>query len=259
MRCVLLLLMLLASAAQARSIFIEDLTWPEISDAIRRGTDTAIYYAGSTEQNGPHMVTGKHNIIARHVAANIAVRLGKALVYPIMPYAPTGDILKKSGHMRYPGSVSLSESTYVAVAADVAASARAAGFKRILLMADHGEGQAALGELAKRLTAEWRTEKVRVIHILDVYERSAELEGEALLKKGLEAGGHAALADTSALLFLDRNRRWVRRNAIDLGNQANGVDGSPKRSSSQIGGQLIKLKVESALNQIRREFANSGD
>ena len=107
-----------AACAAPASVFIEDLTWPEVRDAIAAGATTAIYYAGSTEQNGPHMATGKHNFVARHVAGRIAATLGNALVYPIMPFAPTGDAVEKTGHMRFPGSVSVADETYAAVARD---------------------------------------------------------------------------------------------------------------------------------------------
>jgi len=251
--------MIVCPLAHAQSVFIEDLTWMEVRDAIAKGAHTAIYYAGSTEQNGPHMVTGKHNFIARHVAGRIAARLGKTLIYPIMPFAPTGDAMRKTGHMRYPGSVSVSEETYAAVAADVAASARAAGFRNILLMGDHGDGQAALGKLARRLSSEWRQDGVRVFHIIDVYERSAHREREVLLERGLQAGGHAGLADTSSLMFLDRQRRWVRHEAIRQSSQANGVDGDPTGATAHIGQQLVELKIDSALTQIRRLLAEGAD
>jgi creatinine amidohydrolase len=44
--------------ADSSSVFIEELTWPEIQAALENGRTMAIYYAGSTEQNGPHMVLG---------------------------------------------------------------------------------------------------------------------------------------------------------------------------------------------------------
>ncbi|HTL25746.1 MAG TPA: creatininase family protein, partial [Burkholderiales bacterium] len=55
----LLVLGILLPAAHAQSVYIEDLTWPEIRDAIAAGKKTAIIYAGSTEQKGPHMATGQ--------------------------------------------------------------------------------------------------------------------------------------------------------------------------------------------------------
>jgi hypothetical protein len=45
-------------SAQSESVLIEDLTWTEVRDAIAAGKTTAIYYAGSTGQNGPHMALG---------------------------------------------------------------------------------------------------------------------------------------------------------------------------------------------------------
>jgi creatinine amidohydrolase len=133
-----------AAAAQPRSVFIEDLTWDEVRQAIAAGKSSAIYYAGSTEQNGPHMALGKHNFVARYAAGRIAETLGNALVYPILPFAPTGDAAQRTGHMRFPGSVSLTEETFAGAARDVALSARAAGFKYVFLMGDHGGGQQAL-------------------------------------------------------------------------------------------------------------------
>lgn len=114
-----------ALAAQPASVFIEDLTWPEVRAAIRGGATTAIFYAGSTEQNGPHMALGKHNHIARYVAGRIAQVLGDALVYPVLPYTPTGDAEKRTDHMKYPGTVTVSPETFGAVVRDLAASARA--------------------------------------------------------------------------------------------------------------------------------------
>jgi creatinine amidohydrolase len=86
-------LMLLSPAlkAQTNSFLIEDMTWTEVRDAIAAGKTTAIYYAGSTEQSGPGFALGKHVIVARYLAPKIAAQLGNALVYPTMPFAPTGD------------------------------------------------------------------------------------------------------------------------------------------------------------------------
>ncbi|MEP6550707.1 MAG: creatininase family protein, partial [Gemmatimonadales bacterium] len=138
-----------------RSVYIEDLTWPEVQQAIRSGKTNAIIYTGSTEQNGPHMAIGKHNFIARWAAGAIAIKLGDALVYPTLPFAVTGDAMKKTGHMRFPGSVTLTPQTYRSVVHDLAASALASGFKNVFIMGDHGEGQGVLNSVAKELDAQW--------------------------------------------------------------------------------------------------------
>ncbi len=127
----LLGVLLIAAPAhtQAMSVWIDDLTWPEVRDAIAAGKQTAIIYVGSSEQNGPHMVIGKHNFIARALAQRIAEELGDALAYPVLPYAVTGNAITRTGHMRFPGSVSLPPEVFFGVVRGVAQSALAAGFK----------------------------------------------------------------------------------------------------------------------------------
>ena len=40
------------------TVFLEELTWTEVRDAVAAGTTTIIIPTGGTEQNGPHMVLG---------------------------------------------------------------------------------------------------------------------------------------------------------------------------------------------------------
>ena len=230
-RVLSLLLAFLPALAFAQSVFIADLTWPEVKQAIASGKTTAIYYAGSTEQNGPHLALGKHNVIARYVAERIALKLGNALVYPVMPFAPTGD------HMKFPGSVNVSDQTFAAVAREVAASALAAGFKNVVLMGDHGGGQDALRQIAAELDREWVGKGARVYYIGDAYYKSQ--------------APHAGMEDTSELMFLDRESRWVRRDKLAAADKRSGVDGDPRRASTELGKKFLDLKVDNAVAQIR--------
>src|SRR3954463_4100139 len=157
-----------------QSVYVEDLTWPEVQHAIAAGKTSAIIYTGSTEQNGPHMAIGKHNFIARWVAGSIAIKLGDALVYPVLPFAITGDLTKKTGHMRFPGSVSFDSQTFQKAVHDIAFSAADAGFRNIFLMGDHGGGQADLAAVAKELDAEWRPRGARVFYVSDLYIKEKE-------------------------------------------------------------------------------------
>ena len=243
------------ACAAGPSVFIEDLTWPEVRDAIAAGATTAIYYAGSTEQNGPHMATGKHTFVARHVAGRIAAKLGTALVYPIMPYAPTGDATQKTGHMRFPGSVSLSDETYAAVARDVALSARAAGFHHVVLMGDHGGGQQALARLALDLDGQWAGRGPRVFYVPEVYTAADLRVREYLALRGLLAGEHAGIPDTSELMFVDKEGAWIRADKLQPGDRENGVDGDPRLASAELGRIFIDFKVEAGVAAIRSAIA----
>jgi len=255
-----------APRSPAVSVFIEDLTWPEVRDAIAAGASTAIYYAGSTEQNGPHMATGKHTFIARHVAERVARTLGNALVYPIMPFAPAGtageDATASTGHMRFPGSVSVSDETFAAVARDVALSARAAGFKHIVLMGDHGGGQNVLDKVAGELDAQWAPQGVRVHYVGDLYFATEKRVGEYLARRGMTAGGHAGIPDTSELMFVDKAGKWIRRGKLAAAGsghkEESGVDGDPRSASAALGKVFVEFKIEAAVSRIRQQAGDAG-
>ena len=103
---VLILCLTVAPLAQAPdTVFLEELTWTEVRDKLAAGVTTVIIPTGGTEQNGPHMVLGKHNYLVRHKAGEAARRLGDALVAPVMAYVPEGNVDPPSGHMRFPGTI----------------------------------------------------------------------------------------------------------------------------------------------------------
>ncbi len=242
-----------ALAAQApQSVYIEELTWPEIRDAIAAGKTTAIIYTGSTEQNGPHMVTGKHNFIAHWVAGRIADSLGDALVYPTLPFAPTGDVSPATGHMRFPGSVTLSDQLFGEVADAVARSAIAAGFKTVVLMGDHGGGQEALARAAAQLDSAWRPRRVRVFFVGDVYTKARDETRAYLTAHHIDPGDHAGPDDTSELWAIDSTQRWIRADALAPGDGQNGVSGDPRQASPELGRIFLGYKVTAALAEIRR-------
>src|SRR3977135_3747223 len=182
---VAMLLVALPAHAQVPTVWIDDLTWPEVRDAIAAGKRTAIIYVGSSEQNGPHMVIGKHNFVARALAQRIAEALGDALIYPILPYAVAGNALTRTGHMRFPGTVTLPPEVFFGVVRGVGQSALTAGFKVVAMMGDHGGGQDELALAAKELNNEARAQGARVLFIGDLYAKSRAQMSEILAKRGL--------------------------------------------------------------------------
>src|SRR5947207_5200109 len=74
------------------TVWIEELTWMEVRDALKAGKQTVIIPTGGVEQNGPYLATGKHNVVLRATAEAIARKLGDALVAPIVPFVPEGNI-----------------------------------------------------------------------------------------------------------------------------------------------------------------------
>jgi creatinine amidohydrolase/Fe(II)-dependent formamide hydrolase-like protein len=249
-----------ASLGAQQSVYIEDLTWPEVQHAIATGKTSAIIYTGSTEQNGPHMAIGKHNFIARWVAGAIAIKLGDALVYPTLPFAITGDLTQKTAHMRFPGSVSLTAQTYRNVVHDIAVSAADAGFKNVFLMGDHGDGQNELAAIAKDLDAQWKSRGVRVFYVGDVYNKEKAQAKAYAASHGLPTTDvHAGFDDTSELMALDAQHRWIRSDKLAPSTGARtaitGVDGDPTKSSPALGDTFLQYKIDDAVAQIRQLLA----
>ena len=140
-----------ASGHRAASMKIADMTWADVEIAARRDP-RAVLPLGSTEQHA-QLSLCVDAILAERVAVEAAEPLGVP-VYPVMPYglAPY--------FTAYPGTVSLRVETLLAVARDVLASIRRAGFRRILIVNGHG-GNAPVGALAQELMADWPDTSIR--------------------------------------------------------------------------------------------------
>jgi creatinine amidohydrolase/Fe(II)-dependent formamide hydrolase-like protein len=248
----------LTGPARADPVMIEDLTWPEIKARMEAGATTIIVPTGGTEQNGPHMVLGKHNVIIRYTAAEIARRLGKTLVAPVLAYVPEGSWDPPQGHMRFPGSISLPDPVYEGVLESTVRSFAAEGFKTILFLGDSGPNQRPQAVVAKKLDAALKAEGVRVIQVGDYYAHNGQEEW--LKSQGFteaEIGVHAALIDTAQLMAIDPAGVRMALLASSAGNpdgSKNGVIGDPAKATPDLGRKLLELKIEAALRQIRQEI-----
>ena len=258
LRSVVVLLVLGSAAmasAQTRSVHIEDLTWPELRDAIAAGSSSAIIVAGGIEQNGPHMALIKHNLISRYAAGQIAQRLGNALVYPIVPVSMAGDPINKTGHMRLPGTISLSSEVYVGLMRQVALSAVSAGFKNVFIMGEHGQGQNELRLAAESLDGEWRNKGTRVHFVSDFNGKANQLIDAYLKEHNFRPGGHAAVGETSQVLFLDEAHKYIRDDKLAVskaGPTAETGVNDPSGATPELGKTLLEFKISSAVDQIRQ-------
>ena len=72
------------------TVWIEEMTWMDVRDALKAGKTTVIIPTGGIEPNGPWLVTGKHNYVLRANCDAIARKLGNALCAPIIEFVPEG-------------------------------------------------------------------------------------------------------------------------------------------------------------------------
>ena len=243
--CLLLLPFLILNFApfayseERPSIFLEDLTWTELRDEIGAGKTTIIVPIGGTEQSGPAVALGKHNRRVKLLCERIAVSLGNALVAPVIAYVPEGNLSPPSGHMRFPGTISVPEAAFETILEYAARSFKLHGFKDIVFLGDHGGYQANEKNVANKLNREWVSSNVRA-HAVTQYYDATQIDFVQILKgQGFtlsEIGTHAGLDDTSLMLALDPS--LVREDRLSNGSKfgvADGVYGDPSKASARLG------------------------
>jgi creatinine amidohydrolase/Fe(II)-dependent formamide hydrolase-like protein len=245
---------LAAAAAPARdNVYLEDMTWTEVRDAIAAGRTTIIVPVGGTEQSGPHMALGKHNVRAQVLAGRIATQLGNALVAPVVAYVPEGRIDPPTEHMKFPGTISVSSDAFKGVLEGAARSFRQAGFRDIVLIGDHGGYQSQLQAVAAKLDREWAGAPARVHFIAEYYRATDAAYVQALRQHGLSAaqiGTHAGAADTSLMLAVDP--RLVRADKMAAAPVAgDGIAGDPRPSSAALGQLGVDQIVARSVAAIR--------
>lgn len=252
--------------AQQPVVEFDMMTWPEVKKAIADGKTTILVYNGGTEQRGPQNVNGGHNLMARATARAIALKLGNALVAPVMPYSVN------NADPKLPGTIGLTGELFARVNEEVAEQLIITGFKNVVLMGDHGGGQAQLGEVAKKLDAKYKEKGIRVVFCDEVYEKAQGDYTKWLADNGYPSGGHASVMDTSEMMYLGADKGWVRKDLIKtaVGDPVpvrgqrrdpnrprinNGITGDARPSTAELGKRIFETKVDYAVNQIPKLLA----
>jgi creatinine amidohydrolase len=242
--------LLLPLAAAAAPVQIEQMTSPELQARIAAGTTTVLVPIGGTEQNGPHMVLGKHNARVGALAALIAERLGNAVVAPVLAYVPEGRIDPPAAHMRFAGTISIDEAAFEALLESAARSFCRHGLRDVVLLGDHGGYRRSLERVAAKMN---RGQTACRVHPLPEYYRVVQKDYvEALEARGHSAaaiGSHAGLADTALALAVDP--QLVRREALATAAQASGVSGDPRAATAELGRLGVERIVEASVAALR--------
>ena len=246
-------------SAQVRdTVFLEELTWMEARDAIRSGKTTVIIPTGGTEQNGPHMVLGKHNVIVKHTAGQIARRIGNTLVAPVMAYVPEGELDPPTGHMRFSGTITLPNEYFMKVVEYAARSFKVHGFTDVVLIGDSGGNQEGMKAVTEMLNQEWADSETRVHFVSDYYSGNGFREWlQSQGETQEDIGSHAGIGDTSQLMKLYPELVRSSKRAKSLTIQPTGVVGNPTHASASYGAKILELKIEAAVAQARALMASS--
>ena len=238
--------------AAHESVFLAELTWLEVRDAIRSGKTTVIVATGGIEMNGPYLVLDKHNVVLRATTEALARKLGNALVAPIIAFVPEGDIDPPTGHMRYPGTISLTADTFERLLSDVARSLKKHGFTRVILIGDSGGNQAGMRAVAERLAEEWKGSGVGIHYIPEYYDYPGVyrwLESQGVHQ--VDEGYHDDFQITSTMMTVDPLTVRMPQRIAAGRFSINGVNLAPAESTIAWGHRVIAWRVDRTVEAIR--------
>ena len=240
----------------------EMMTWPEVKEALAAGKTTALFYTGGTEQRGPQNVNGGHTLMGKATVKAIALELGNAIAMPVLPYTPN------NASATLPGTIGLTPEILAAILERVSEQAIVTGFKKIILMGDHGGGQPNVySEVARKLDAKYAPQGIHVYYCDEVYAKANADFEKWLADNGYPASSHAGIPDTSEMLYLGGDV-WVRKELVKtaLGDPVrqpgqprdstaqrvnNGISGDARRSSAELGKKAFDMKIDYAVKQIQ--------
>ena len=243
--------------APLNSVWIEELTWIEVRDAMAAGKTTAIIPTGGVEQNGPYVALGKHNYVLEGACDAIARELGNALCTPIIKLVPEGGFEPKTGHMRYPGTLTVRDETFQMMLEDVGHSLHVHGFEHIIYIGDSGGNQTGMAAAAAALNERWGETKAH--HIAGYYDNAGVVArmNELGVEEGPSEGYHDTYWLTSMQMTVDPSSvRYDERVAAGKAT-INGVSIAPMEETIALGEQLMEWRNNKTVELIREAIAGA--
>jgi creatinine amidohydrolase/Fe(II)-dependent formamide hydrolase-like protein len=248
------------------SLWIEELTWMELRDAIRAGNTTALVLTGGVESNGPHLAGGKHNYSNQLMGPSVARALGNALIAPLVtlePGNPSRPVqLGNTGPM-------VSQETYIAWLTDIGDSLRGMGFTEVYFLGDSGGNQRGQAAAAEALTARYHGTPTTFHHVPEFYNHDKVrqyIQEELGIPEEMEYGAsqgsdgiHEELSISSIMSVLDPSTiRYDERVRAGRGS-INGISLEPLAETQELGRKLIEYRTEITVDAIRALRAASND
>jgi creatinine amidohydrolase len=239
------------------TVWLEEMTWMDVRDALKAGKTTVIIGTGGMEPNGPWLALGKHNYVLRANCDAIARKLGDALCAPIVPFVPEGRHEPPSGHMTSPGTISLTEETFAALLGDIVLSYKAHGFKNIIMIGDSGGNPRGMNAVAAKYTELWKGEPF-VAHVPEHYTYGVvekEMASRGLIKEGASDGLHDDPIITLNMFMADpKSVRFDER--VKAGKASiNGVSIANRKKNLELGRAIVEFRANYTAEAIKKAIA----
>jgi creatinine amidohydrolase len=165
------------------------LNWKQV-DALPRESTLLVLPTAAIEQHGPHLPLATDTLINNLLLGRALEKLAPELPVYALPPVHYG---KSNEHIGFPGTLSVSASTFMAVLRDLGASISSAGFKKLVLYNTHGGNTSLIDVMARDLRAEFGL-RMFALH------GSGGIAFEGLNPQERAYGFHAGEIETSFLL-----------------------------------------------------------
>jgi creatinine amidohydrolase len=127
------------------------LNWKQV-DALPKDSTLLVLPTAAIEQHGHHLPLATDTLINNLLLGKALEKLSPELSVYALPPVCYG---KSNEHIGFPGTLSVSASTFMAVVRDLGASIAAAGFKKLVLYNTHGGNSSLVDVMARDLRAEF--------------------------------------------------------------------------------------------------------
>ncbi|MBI2799616.1 MAG: creatininase family protein [Gammaproteobacteria bacterium] len=239
-----------------RGIFVADAPWPTVARRLEAGAVAVLPIGAAAKEHGPHLPLGTDWHQVEWLARELVMRRD-VVVWPTLNYGfyPV--------FVDYPGSISTSQTTFIALVTEIALGLQQAGAIRVVIL------NTGISTIEPLETALGDPRLVREKQLINVYHGPRFIQTSAGLAEQT-FGGHADEIETSLMLTiaphlvdLPRAVPATTRIARGLFNRyaphapnfsASGVNGNPTLASATKGEQLL----HAMLADVEAEFEITG-
>lgn len=187
---------------------LEELTWPEVKEAIRKNTPLALI-VGSVEQHGPHLPLATDTYIPLELAKSVATKT-PLLIAPVIAYGAFSRP-RSGGGQSFVGTTSISGNVLTELIRNVVGEYLRQGFRRILLLSGHMENTSYVTEGAESAIASVKDAKALLVNWWDIVPEHVL---DSVFPQGFPGWEteHASVTETSLIQFF--KPELVRNNLI---------------------------------------------
>jgi len=165
------------------------LNWKQV-DTLPRDSTLLVLPTAAIEQHGHHLPLATDTLINNLLLGRALAKLPASASIFALPAVCYG---KSNEHLDFPGTLSVSSSTFMAVLRDLGGSVAAAGFKRLAIYNTHGGNSSLIDVMARDLRAEFGL-RTFALH------SSVGTQFEGLSAQERTYGFHAGEVETAFLL-----------------------------------------------------------